>query len=170
MKAHLEANILELEASLAQTNNMLENEIAAKEEVYIARELEAVELAEKVQELNITREERDGNKDAYEGLREQCQGWIDEIHNLNHLLDEKDEIMSFLEEQNAHFYGKYSGMVDMCNRLIVDVPWRLRSALEDLEGNQIPPAVSEFLFLCQDVVNRFKAETRDLKPRRGQHF
>ena len=170
LKARLEAKISKLEASLARTNKMLENEITAKEEVCIARELEAIELAEKVQELNITRDERDSNRDAYEGLREQCQGWIDEIHKLNRLLDEKDEIVSFLEEQNEHFYWKYSGMVDMCNHLIVDVPWRLRSALEDLEGNKIPPAVSDFLFLCQDAVNRFKAETRDLKPRRGQHF
>ena len=149
---------------------MLGNEIAAKEEVYIARELDLAELVEKTQELNITREERDINRDVYEGLREKCQGWIDEIHNLNRVLDEKDETVSFLEEQNEYFYRRYRDMVDMCNRLVVDVPWRLRSALEDLEDNQVPPAVSDFLFLCQDMVNRFKVETKDLKPRRGKYF
>ena len=124
----------------------------------------------RTQDLKVAREERDNNRDAYGGLREQCQWWIDEIHNLNRVLDEKDETVSFLEEQNEYFYRRYRDMVDMCNRLVVDVPWRLRSALEDLEDNQVPPAVSEFLFLCQDVVNRFKAETKDLKPRRGKDF
>lgn len=83
---------------------------------------------------------------------------------------EKDEVISIQEDHNELYYRKYADLVDVCNRLVIDVPWRLRSALEDLESSRVPPAVEDFLFLCKGVVEHFQAATRDLKPRRGQHF
>jgi hypothetical protein len=53
---------------------------------------------------------------------------------------------------------------------MVEVPWRLQSAVEDLEEDRVPPAVEYFIYLCKGMVERFKKEIREFKPRRGQRF
>lgn len=158
-----EASIRHFEEQIAGLESMLQNEKALKEEAMISLEIELGNSAA----LN---EELANSKENYDNLFEKCHAWIKDIERLNQLVRERDEIISIQEDQNKLYYGRYANLVNICNRLVVDIPWRLRSAIEDLENNQVPPAVRDFLLLCKDVVEHFQAVTRDLNPRRGRHF
>lgn len=158
-----EASSKIFEDQIEKLENILRNERALKEEAMISLKIEFGNSASLNEELT-------NSKEDFDNLFKKCHEWIKDIERLNQLLKEKDEIISIQENQNNLYYGRYANLVDVCNRLVVDVPWRLRSAIENLETNPVPLAVRDFLFLCRDVVERFQAATRDLKPRRGRHF
>ena len=106
----------------------------------------------------------------YGELEAQCEGWKEEASHQNELWVDRGETIFILEEQNQNLYNNYSGLVEFCRQLMVEVPWRLQSAVEDLEESRVPPAVEYFIGLCRDMVERFQHEIRNFRPRRGQHF
>lgn len=170
LSRRLGSRIVELEKDLDESNSRLKHEIALKEEALISLEVELDKLATMAEELTTTKSERDNSRDAYSGLFKRCHSWVEEIERLNKMMKEKDEVISIQEDHNERYYRRYADLVDACNCLVIDVPWRLQSALEDVESSGVPPAVEHFLVLCKGVVERFQTAVKNLKPRRGQHF
>ena len=132
--------------------------------------VDSEELAQKIQELDTARDLVARWKASYGELEVQCKGWQEEAQRQNELWVNRGETIFKLEEQNKSLYENYSGLVEFYRQLMVEVPWRLQSAIEDLEEDQVPPAVEYFIYLCKDMVERFQKEIREFKPRRGQHF
>ena len=170
LKTTLNTQIQELKAALRNIESSLARETRLKEKARLARDLDSEELARKIQDLDTARDLVARWEASYGELEVQCEGWQEEARRQNELWVDRGETIFTLEEQNKSLYDNYSGLVEFCRQLMVEVPWRLQSALEDLEEDQVPPAVEYFIYLCRDMVDRFQKEIREFKPRRGQHF
>ena len=170
LKTTLNTQIQELKAALRNIESSLARETRLKEKARVARDLDSEELARKIQDLDTARDLVARWEASYGELEVQCEGWQEEARRQNELWVNRGETIFTLEEQNKSLYDNYSGLVEFCRQLMVEVPWRLQSALEDLEEDQVPPAVEYFIYLCRDMVDRFQKEIREFKPRRGQHF
>lgn len=66
------------------------------------------------------------------------------------------------------YHAKYDALVKFCNDLVIKVPWKLDDALEDVDGNNIPPSILRFIYLCEHMVKRFQVKLKDLKERKAK--
>lgn len=170
LKTTLTTQIQELKAALKNIESSLARETRLKEEARLAHNVDSEELAQKIQELDTARDLVTRWEALYGELEVQCEGWQEEARRQNELWVNRGETIFTLEEQNKSLYDNYSGLVEFCRQLMVEVPWRLQSAVEDLEEDRVPPTVEYIIYLCKDMVERFQKEIREFKPRRGQHF
>lgn len=57
-------------------------------------------------------------------------------------------------------------MVEFCNWLTIDMPWKLRDALKDMDKDNAHPSAFNFVLFCEGMMQRFKKELRELKERK----
>src|ERR1044072_4151902 len=125
LKTTLTTQIQELKAALRNIKSSLARETRLKEEARLARNLDSEELAQKIQELDTARDLVVRWEASYGELEVQCEGWQEDARRQNELWVNRGETIFTLEEQNKSLYDNYSGLVEFCRQLMVEVPWRL---------------------------------------------
>lgn len=57
-------------------------------------------------------------------------------------------------------------MVEFCIWLTIDMYWKLRDALEEMDKDNTHPSAFNFILFYEGMVQRFKEELRELKERK----
>lgn len=71
-----------------------------------------------------------------------------------------------MQKDKDGYRAKLNGLVEFCNWLAQDMPWRLREAVEGLDQDNMHPVVVSFVMLCDGMLKRFKVEFEELKTRK----
>lgn len=86
--------------------------------------------------------------------------------NVNSSLEACEETIQFLHEQRNEYRDKFASLIDFCNGMAKDVPLMLRCALEDIDNDNIPHSVTNFVYLCEYMMKRFKGELEELNKQK----
>lgn len=102
----------------------------------------------------------------HDSLLQEGEDWMNARENVNASLAACEETIQFLHEQRNEYRDKFASLIDFCNGMATNVPLMLRCALEDIDNDNIPRSVTEFIYLCEDMIKRFKGELEDLNKQK----
>lgn len=74
--------------------------------------------------------------------------------------------IDFLQKDKDGYLSKLNGLVEFCNWLAQDMPWRLREVVEGLDQDNTHHVVVGFVMMCEGMLKRFKFELEELKTRK----
>lgn len=87
---------------------------------------------------------------------------------MNGLLNTYARSINILQHVATMYRAKYDGWVRFCNKLTMELPWRLEDALEDEDEINTPHSILWFVFLYEWMMKRFKSELKELKERKAK--
>lgn len=93
--------------------------------------------------------------------------WLKEREQVIEDYDTFRKTIDFLQKDKDGYRSKLNDLVEFCNWLAQDMPWRLREALEGLDQGDTHPAMVGFVMMCEGMVLRFKFELEELITRKS---
>lgn len=84
---------------------------------------------------------------------------------MNGVLDTYECTINLLQPTVVTYWTKLAKLLEFCNGVARDLPWRLENALEDMDENTTHPSVCNIIFLCDRMMQRFKDDLKELKER-----
>lgn len=67
-----------------------------------------------------------------------------------------EKTIHFLHKDRDEYHAKLKGLVEFCNWLARDMPWKLRDAIEELDKVKTHPSMVRFILLYEEMMKRFK--------------
>lgn len=122
--------------------------------------------ADKCQETKDAREYTQHWKDMLEAFHQDNIIWLKEREHVVEDYEVLKKTIDFLQKDMDGYRAKLNGLMEFCNWLAQDMPWRLRDAVEELNQDNTHPAVVSFVMLCEGMLKRFKVELEELKARK----
>lgn len=93
-------------------------------------------------------------------------GWLNEKSHLKGLFDTYDKFINLLQLVATIYCAKCGCLVRFCNNLTKEVPWRMEDALEDADENITRYSILRFVYLCERMMKRFKAQLKEHNEKR----
>ena len=121
-RLHIVPSTIHLSGAEVELVPAMARETRLKEEARLARNVDSEELAQKIQELDTARDLVAQWEASYGELEVQCEGWQEEARRQNELWVNQGETIFNLEEQNKNLYDNFSGLVEFCRQLMVELP------------------------------------------------
>ncbi|XP_050886864.1 uncharacterized protein LOC127092099 [Lathyrus oleraceus] len=162
----LEAEIANLSVSLFESKEREERERRSKESVMAATQVTPEMWKGKCQKAENANEWERYWRGRHDSLLQEGEDWMNARENVNASLEACEETIQFLHEQRNEYRDKFASLIDFCNGMATNVPFMLRCALEDIDNDNIPHSVTEFIYLCEDMMKRFKGELEDLNKQK----
>lgn len=120
---------------------------------------------EKCDEVNTHKELASYWKEQYESLKSQSMDWLNHRKHLNEILDEYECTINLLQPSLDAYRTKLANLIEFCNVVAIDLPWKLENALEDMDENNTHPSARDLVLLCERMMRRFKEELKAHKER-----
>ncbi|XP_050887911.1 uncharacterized protein LOC127093052 [Lathyrus oleraceus] len=143
-----------------------ERERRSKESVMAATQVTPEMWNGKCQEAENANEWERYWRGRHDSLLQEGEDWMNARENVNASLAACEETIQFLHEQRNEYRDKFASLIDFCNGMATNVPLMLRCDLEDIDNDNIPRSVTEFIYLCEDMIKRFKGELEDLNKQK----
>lgn len=71
---------------------------------------------------------------------------------MNEILDEYERTINLLQPTIVTYRMKLANLVEFCNGMARDLPWRLDNALEDMDENNTHPSARDLVLLCERMM------------------
>lgn len=90
--------------------------------------------------------------------------WVGQMReNTWGVLDTYEHTIKLLHPTVATYCTKLASLIEFCNSVTRDLPWRLDNNLKDMDGNDTHPTMCNLVLICERMMWRFKDELKDLK-------
>ncbi|XP_050889669.1 uncharacterized protein LOC127094956 [Lathyrus oleraceus] len=157
----LEAEISNLSVSLCEAKEREERERRSKESALAATQVTPEMWKGKCQEVENANEWERYRRGRHDSLLREGEDWMNARENVNASLAACKETIQFLHEQRNEYRDKFASLIDFCNDMANNVPLMLRCALEDIDNDNIPHSMTEFIYLCEDMFREEQAAFRE---------
>lgn len=88
--------------------------------------------------------------------------WLKEREQVIEDYDTFRKTIDFLQKDKDGYCAKLNDLVEFCNWMARDIPWRLREVVEGLDQDDTHPPAVYFVMMCEGMVKRFKFELEEL--------
>lgn len=163
MRVTLKAQIQDLSISLWNSKAGVELECRRKERALAASQVTPKIWEEKCQETENAKDQARYQKDKFESMQGEILEWMNEREDIKANLDAYKGTIYFLHVERDGYHENFTSLVEFCNWLTRDMPWKLRDALEDLDKNNTHPSVGRYFLFYEDMMQRFNGEMKELK-------
>ncbi|KAI5389830.1 hypothetical protein KIW84_075223 [Lathyrus oleraceus] len=72
--------------------------------------------------------------------------------HLNEILDEYKCTINLLQPSLDAYRTKLANLIEFCNGVAIDLPWKLENALEDMDENNTHPSARDLVLLCERMI------------------
>lgn len=162
----LEDKIHDLTVSIHNSEAQVEQEHQLKERATEASRVTPRILDDKCQEAKDARKYDQHWKDRLEAFHQDSVIWLKEREQVVEDYETFKKTIDFLQKYKDGYRAKLNGLVDLCNWLAQDMPWRLREVVKGLDQDDTHAAVIGFVMMCEGMVKRFKFELEELITRK----
>lgn len=82
---------------------------------------------------------------------------------MNGVLDTYEHTIKLIQSVVDAHYIKLDNLIEFCNGVVRDLPWKLNNALEDKDENNTHHLACQLVLLCERMMRRFKSDLKELK-------